>query len=156
MRTILVFIAVASLMLPYTSAWQAPEPWFGTWKLNLEKSTEDRNARFKRATTRIEPSQDGLRVIYDLVGIRGGITHMEWMGKFDGKDYPVQGVDYVLTHAYQRLNDHSYQITIKIDGMVTAVAKVEVSPDGKTLTTLTTGKGAQGNSVSTTAVYERH
>src|SRR5262245_37131250 len=131
------------------------EPWFGTWKLNIAKSTADRDARFKSATSKIEPSQDGLTVIYDLVGTRGGVTHMEWMGKFDGKDYPVQGVDYVLTHAYTRLNDRSYQITIKIDGVVTAIAKVEVSPDGKTLTTLTDGKNSRGNDVSTIAVYEK-
>jgi hypothetical protein len=131
------------------------DPWFGTWKLNIAKSTADRDARYKRATSKIEPWQDGLKVTYDLVGTRGGVTHMEWMGKFDGKDYPVQGVDYVLTHAYNRLNDRSYQITIKIDGVVTAIAKVEVSPDGQTLTTLTTGKDARGQTVSTTAIYEK-
>jgi hypothetical protein len=131
------------------------EPWFGTWKLNIAKSTADRDARYKRATSKIEPWQDGLKVTYDLVGTRGGVTHMEWLGKFDGKDYPVQGVDYVLTHAYTRLNDRSYQITIKIDGAVTAIAKVEVSPDGKTLTTLTSGKDAERKTVSTIAIYEK-
>jgi hypothetical protein len=131
------------------------EPWFGTWKLNIAKSTADRDARYKRATSKIEPWQDGLKVTYDLVGTRGGVTHMEWLGKFDGKDYPVQGVDYVLTHAYTRLNDRSYQITIKIDGVVTAIAKVEVSADGKTLTTLTSGKDAERKTVSTIAIYEK-
>src|SRR5438105_2192170 len=89
------------------------DPWFGTWKLNFEKSTQDRNARFKRATSKIEPLEDGLRVTYDLVGIRGGVTHLEWTGKFDGKDYPVEGVDYVLTNAYRRLDDRSYEIVSK-------------------------------------------
>src|SRR5438105_4352197 len=78
---------------------QAQAPWFGTWKLNLAKSVTGSN-RFKRVTSRIEPTEDGLIVIYDMVGLRGGITHMEWTGKFDGKDYPVEGVDYVLTNAY--------------------------------------------------------
>src|SRR5215467_12190971 len=130
-------------------------PWFGTWKLNPAKSTSNSESRFKRVTLKVEPWQDGLKVTYDLVGTRGGVTHMEWLGKFDGKDYPVQGVDYVLTHAYTRLNDRSYQITIKIDGVVSAIAKVEVSADGKTLTTLTSGKDARGDTVETTAVYER-
>src|SRR5262245_10889716 len=131
------------------------EPWVGTWKLNIAKSTADRDARYKRAISKIEPWQDGLKVTYDLVGMRGGVTHMEWMGKFDGKDYSVQGVDYVLTHAYTLLNDRSYEITIKIDGIVTAIAKVEVSPDGRTLTTLTNGKDGRGNNVRTIAVYEK-
>jgi len=142
-------------LLPNALARQTQEPWLGTWKLNLAKSTPDREARYKRATTKVERWGDGIKVIYDLVGTRGGITHLEWAGRFDGNDYSVQGVDYVLTHAYSRVNDSSYQITIKIDGVVAAVAKVEVSPDGKTLTTLTTGKDARGNTVETTTVYER-
>ena len=134
---------------------QSQEPWLGTWRVNLAKSTADRDARYKRGTTKIEAWQDGLKVTYDLVGVRGGVTHMEWTGKFDGRDYPVQGVDYVLTNAYSRIDDHSYQITIKIDGVLTATAKVVISPDGKTLTTSTTGNNAQGKSVTTTTIYER-
>jgi hypothetical protein len=148
----IVFLLTA--LLPFLAS-QSQEPWFGTWSLNLAKSSADRDARYKRATSKIEPWEDGLKVTYDLVGTRGGITHMEWIGKFDGKDYPVQGVDYVLTHAYSRVDDHNYQITIKNDGAITATAKVAISQDGKTLTTLTTGKDARGNTVNTTAVYDR-
>jgi hypothetical protein len=159
MLSVRITFVVTALLTLYALqqafARQPQEPWFGTWKLNLAKSTTDREARYKRATTKIEPWRDGLKVTYDLVGTRGGITHMEWTGRFDGNDYPVQGVDYVLTHAYRRVNDRAYQITIKIDGVVAAIARVEVSPDSQTLTTLTTGKDAQGRTVSTTAVYER-
>jgi len=146
-------IALFTIMRPV--AGQSREPWFGTWTLNFAKSSADRDVRFKRATTKIEPWEDGLKVTYDLVGVRGGITHMEWQGKFDSKDYPVQGVDYVLTNAYTREGDRSYQIVTKIDGVVSTTAHVVISPDGKTLTTLTTGKNAQGVTMSTTSVYER-
>jgi hypothetical protein len=147
--------AMRIILLLMLLAAQSPEPWLGTWKLHLAKSTADRDARYKRGTTKIEAWHDGLKVTYDLVGVRGGATHMEWTGKFDGRDYPVQGVDYVLTNAYSRIDDHSYQITIKIDGVLTATAKVVISPDGKTLTTTTTGNNAQGKSVTTTTIYER-
>jgi len=129
-------------------------PWFGTWKLNPEKSTSNSESRFKRVMLKVEPWQDGLKVLYDMVGIRGGVTHMEWTGKFDGKDYPVQGVDYVLTNAYTRLDEQSYQIVIKVDGAVAATAKVVVSSDGKTLTTSTVEKNARGESVTSTTVYD--
>ena len=156
MRITFVLTTLMAICLTHQMlAGQSQEPWFGTWKLNLAKSTADRDARYKRATSKIEPWKDGIKVTYDLVGTRGGTTHMEWIGKFDGKDYPVHGVDYVLTHAYTRVDDRSYQITIKIDGAVSATAEVEISPDGHTLTTLTTGKDGQGNTVHTTAVYDR-
>jgi hypothetical protein len=152
----LIGLLLAVLCLwPHALAAESADPWVGTWRLNFAKSTADPNARVKRATTTIEPWKDGLKVRYDVVGTRGGLTHMEWTGKFDGKDYPVQGVDYVLTNAYTRLNDRSYQIVIKVDGAVTATATVVVLPDGNSLTTVTTGKNAEGKTVSTTAVYER-
>src|SRR4051812_49230734 len=88
-------------------------PWYGTWRLNPAKSTTSSD-RFKKVTSRIQPSEDGLSVIYDMIGSRGGITHMEWTGKFDGKDYPVEGVDYVLTNAYSLIDDHSYEIVVKV------------------------------------------
>jgi hypothetical protein len=119
-------------------------PWFGTWKLSKP------DARYKRVITRIEPWEDGIRVTYDMVGTRGGVTHMEWTGKFDGKDYPVEGVDYVLTNAYKPIDDHSYEIVIKVEGGVAATAHIEVSADGKTLTTVTTQKSG-----TTTTVYDK-
>jgi len=149
MRISVVVLIVAALLTG------SQEPWLGTWQVNLAKSSAEGNVRFKRATTKIEGWRDGIKVTYDLVGIRGGLTHMEWTGKFDGKDYPVQGVDYVLTNAYSPVDDHSYTIVTKVDGAITSTARVVISTDGKTLTTVTTGKDAQGNAVQTTTVYDR-
>ena len=66
-----------------------------------------------------------------------------------------EGADYVLTNAYTRLNDHSYQIVIKVDGALAATATVVISPDGKTLTTVTNEKNAQGQDIRTTTVYDK-
>ena len=106
-------------------------------------------------TLRIEPWEDGLAVIYDMVGTRGGVTHVEWTGRFDGRDYAVQGVDAVLTNAYRRIDDRRYDILVKADGVLAATAHVIVSPDGQTLTARTDERDARGNVVTTTAVYER-
>ena len=136
-------------------AGESQAPWIGAWKLNPAKSTPARDSRYKRTITKIQPWQDGIRVTYDMVGTRGGVTHMEWNGKFDGKDYPVEGLDYVLTNSYKLLSDHSYEIVIKVEGGVAATAHVEISADGKTLTTVTNQKNAQGQDVKTTAVYDK-
>ena len=146
---------IISVVSMITTMWFMQPQWFGTWTLSPAKSTINAESRYKRVTSRIEPWQDGLKVTYDMVGIRGGVTHMEWTGKFDGKDYPVQGVDYVLTNAYSPVDDHHYQIVIKVDGAIVATASVAVSADGKTLTTVTTEKNTLGQTNTTTAVYER-
>ena len=128
---------------------ETEQPWIGTWK------QANPDSRYKRVISTIEPWQDGLKVTYDMVGIRGGVTHMEWSGKFDGKDYAVQGVDYVMTNAYTLLNNHSYRIVIKVDGAVAATATVEISPDGKKLVTVTSQGDARGQNVTSTAVYAK-
>jgi hypothetical protein len=132
-----------------TTASETQAPWIGTWKLDPAKSTTVSD-RYKRIISTIEPWEGGLRVSYDMVGTRGGVIHMEWTGKFDGKDYPVEGADYVLTNAYTLINDHSYQIVLKSEGIPAGTTRVEVSADGKTLTAVTTDRG-----VSTTAVYNK-
>jgi len=147
--------ATAILLSPTLSAAQAQDSWIGTWRLNPSKSTSAPNSPYKRVTSKIESWEGGLKVVYDMVGTRGGITHLEWNGRFDGKDYPVQGADEAMTNAYNRIDDRTYNIAIKRDGQMSATARVTVSSDGRTLTAVTTGKNAQGQNLSTTVVYDR-
>ena len=139
---------IFSILLALSAGAQAP--WIGTWKLDPVRSTAASD-RYKRVITRIEPSGDGLKVTYEMVGTRGGVSHLEWTGKIDGKDYPVEGIDSVLTNAYTLLGDRSYRIVVKVEGVVAESAVVEVSADGKTLTSTTTRKGG----ATTLSVYEK-
>jgi hypothetical protein len=150
-------VAMPRILLAITAilVLQTPAPWIGAWRLNPAASTGTSASQYKRVISTIEPWGDGLKVMYDMVGIRGGVTHMEWTGRFDNKDYPVQGIDYVMTNAYSRIDDHTYNIVIKREGKISATVKVTVSGDGRTLTAVTTGQNAQGLDTTTTAVYER-
>jgi hypothetical protein len=136
---------------------QAPkDPWFGTWQLVQPPAVSRFEPRvYRKVTLRIEPWEDGLRVVYDMVRARGGITHVEWQGRFDGRDYPVQGMDYFLTNAYRPLDDRSYEIIVKVDGRVAANAIAVASPDGRMLTVTTIEKDARGRTVKTNAEYRR-
>jgi hypothetical protein len=155
-HTALAWTLAALFAVPMAIAASSDGPWLGTWRLNPERSPQrTAPSPYKRVTLRIEPAGDGLTVIYDMVGVRGGVTHVEWTGRFDGRDYPVQGVDYVLTNAYRRIDDRSYEITVKVDGAPAAVARATVSADGRTLTVTTTERDARGAPLVTTTVYER-
>ena len=81
---------------------------------------------------------------------RGGVVHLEWIGRFDGLDYPVQGVEVVLTNAYRCQDDRTCELVQKLDGEVVVTARLTISPDGKVLTTV-----AAGQTASFTTVYER-
>jgi len=135
---------------------EKPSLLLGTWKLNLAQSKYEAGAPpYRKGTCRIETLADGIRIVYDLVGIRGGVTHLEWDGKLDGQDYPIQGIDEVLTNAYTRIDDLTYDIVIKADGKRAATARISISPDGKSLTTVTTSRNAEGKSLRSTVVYDR-
>jgi hypothetical protein len=147
-----VFVLSCQIALAATAgpAAQTPPAWFGTWKLNVARSTFSPQPPYKRATRRIEPSAGAITIVDDLVRSRGGILHLEWTGMLDGVDYPVQGVEIVLTNAYRRVNDRAWELTQKIDGEVVATARLAISPDGRTLTTVTSSR--TGNA---TTVYDK-
>jgi hypothetical protein len=130
--------------------------WLGEWRLNLARSTYDPGPPpYRRASYRIEPWRDGLKVVNDMVRERGGVVHVEWTGRFDGQDYPVQGVEEYVTYAYRRVDERAYDIVIKVDGRLTAVSHAALAPDGSAITTTTTGRDARGAEVTTITVYER-
>ena len=138
---------------------QTPRPLntlTGVWKLNLSKSTYPAGPPpYKRSTCTIEQLGDGLKVTYDMVGLRGALTHMEWVGKPDGQDYPIQGVDDVLTNAYTQIDARTFEVVVKADGTKVATARIVVSPDGRTLMSSTSTRNIKGEIVKTTAVYDK-
>ena len=139
-----------------TTSAPAASPWFGRWEQDLATAVRwYESPPYKRVTLRIEPWKDGLRVIYDMVRTRGGVTHVEWDGRFDGRDYPVQGIDSPMTNAYRRVDERSYQIVVKVDGREAATATAVVSRDGATLTVTTIERGSSGQKAVSTAMYRR-
>jgi hypothetical protein len=152
--TLAIGMIVGGLALPWGLAGQTSDIWFGTWKFNPAKSSFNPGPPlFKRLTCQIEGGEDGLKVTYDVVYPRGGVTHLEWTGKDDGKDYPVEGVDYVLTNAFTRVDDRTFDVVVKVDGKAAAMGRIAISPDGRTITT--TDKSVTDTKVSTTTVLDR-
>lgn len=109
---------------------QTSDALFGTWRLVSSSGP----SAYSRVTCKIEPWQEGVRVVYDMVGLRGGVTHWEWTGKLDGKDYPLEGIEENVTDAYSRVDDHTYRVVLKVDGKPATTSTISISADGKTMT----------------------
>ena len=149
-------LALAAWLLTCVVNAQERAPWLGTWQLDPARGTQrTTSSPYKRVTLNIAPQDEGLRVSYDMVGTRGGVSHREWTGRLDGRDYPMQGVDYVMTNAYRLVSDRSYEIAVKMEGNAVGTATVTVSPDGSTLTVVTRERDARGQPTESTAVYTR-
>ena len=154
MRLLIISLALVLLGSPIAAAeppGRVPEAWLGTWVLNVGRSIYPSAQPYNRASFRIERTGDGFRVIYDMVHPRGGTTHMEWTGRMDGRDYPLQGVDQALTYAYTSAADGSGEIVVKIDGREAARSRVTVEDGGRTMVTRTTAAGG----VTSATVYEK-
>jgi hypothetical protein len=151
-----IVIWLMSAISPISLKAQAPTAWFGTWKLNVAKSTYNPGpAPYKRATSHIEPYEGGIKDSDDFVMWRGETVHVEWTGKFDGRDYAVEGVDYPLTNAYTQIDEDTLKRVAKVDGQITSVSRITLSTDHMTMTTVTESSDTQGQPVTTTTVYEK-
>lgn len=80
---------------------------------------------------------------------------MEWVGKLDGKDYSIQGVDTVLTNAYTQIDERTFEIVVKSDGSRAATARITISQDGRTLTSVTSTHTSARQTRKTTIVYDK-
>jgi len=142
-RFFLFIAATTAVLLPLLALHgQAQFPIYGTWRVNLAKSKFATDPQYRRMTCKVEPAGDGLKVIYDIVGTRGGVTHLEWTGRFDGKDYTLQGLEAVVTNAYSRIDDRTYTIVVKEDDRITTTSKLTISSDNKVMTVNNTPAGS--------------
>jgi hypothetical protein len=129
------------------------EAHLGIWKLNEAKSKFGTSARNNTVT--YEAAGDNVKITVDGVNAEGKPSHNEWVGKFDGKDYPVKGDANADTRSYKIVDDHTLEMTLKKGGKVTGMGKVVVSADGKSRTVSTTTTNAEGKKIENTAVFDK-
>ncbi len=144
-----------AFVLAGSGAVQAADNWMGTWKLNLAKSTYSPGPAPKANTARYEASEGGMKAVTDGVSADGKPTHTEFTAKYDGKDYSYTGNPNVETISVRRIDDDTYEATLKSKGKVTMTSRNAISKDGKTRTQTQTGTDAKGGAVRNTVVYDR-
>jgi hypothetical protein len=126
----------------------------GTWKLNEAKSTLPAGVG-KNTTVVYAAVGDQVKVTVDGTDKDGKPAHNEWIGKFDGKPYPVTGDPGADTRTYKKLNDHSLELLVRKDGNLTSSASVIVADDGKSRTVTLDGKDSAGKAFRSIAFYDK-
>ena len=150
-RSILPVLLLASVAL-----WGA-NPFVGVWKMNPAKSkyTTDHPAP-KSLTATIQEQPDGI-VVDDAVGedAKGNPIHAHYAAKFDGKDYPLSGAADADTVNIRRIDENTIESTRKKKGQVITTIRSVVSADGKTRTSIWSGKDSKGNPETWTVVLDK-
>jgi hypothetical protein len=153
MKTRIAVVTVA-LSLVAAAACFAANPQIGTWKLNEAKSKIPAGMG-KNTTVVYAEQKDKIKVTVDGVNKDGKPTHSVWVGKFDGKAYPVKGNLPYNSVAYKMVNDRTNDITTMKDGKIAWSGQITVSADGKSRTVTLNGTGADGKKFKGKAVYDK-
>jgi hypothetical protein len=150
---------VSGLIVLFLLALQVPaetqtSAWIATWRLDLTRSVfAPGTAGYIRATRRIESRGSGVRIIEEFVHPRGGVTHLEWTGAFDGREYRVHGVDSYVTYGYRQVDERILESVTRVDNVVASTSRETLSADGRMLTIDIAHAVGQG--LRTTLVFVR-
>jgi hypothetical protein len=149
-------IAVLAVALSFTAATAcfAASPHMGTWKLNEAKSKLIPGMG-KNTTVTYSEQKDKMKVTVAGVDKDGKPTHSVWIGKADGKAYPVKGNLPYNSVAYKVVNERTYDLTAMKDGKMLWTGKSTISADGKSRTVDLNGTGADGKKFKGKAVYDK-
>jgi hypothetical protein len=150
-RTILLTLAFC---LAGAALCFAKDANLGTWKLNEAKSKIPAGAG-KNTSVVYTMQGSEYKCVVDGVDGNGSPIHNEWVGKFDGKDYPLTGDPTADTRSIRQVSQHHYALTNKKDGKATITGTIEISPDLKTRTVTTHSTGANGKKMITVFVYDK-
>ena len=126
----------------------------GTWKLNEAKSKMP-SGMGKNTTVVYSEQKDKMKVAVDGVDKDGKPTHSVWVGKFDGKAYPVKGNLTYNSVAYKVVDDRTNDITTWKDGKMAWSGRITVSKDGKSRTLNMNGTDAEGKKYKAKIVYDK-
>ncbi len=130
------------------------DPFAGTWKLDVAKSTYKPGPAPKSATVVIEAVGKGLKVAVDAETADGP---MKWgyTNAADGKDSPVTGNPAYDAAVVTRATPTETTVVYKKAGKTVSTLKASVSKDGKTMTTTTDGTDAKGQAMHNVAHYTK-
>ncbi len=153
MKARTIFLPLVFCLFAVTAS-LAADGNLGSWKLNEAKSKIPAGAN-KNTSVVYTAEGDNMKCVVDGVDGSGNPTHNEWIGKFDGKDYPVTGDPTADARAIQKVNDRNYKLTNKKDGKVTVTGTIRLSADGKTRTLVLHSTDASGKKINSKTVFDK-
>jgi TonB family protein len=132
---------------------QAP-PWVGGWDLDPTQSEYRAGAAPQRETIIISPYIGAYKITIARTD-NGRASQTEAIAKFDGTDVLAIGLRAPTTRAFTIVDDHTFEIVDKVNGLVTIRRRAAVSADGKTLTLTERGADEGGQAVDAVLHFVR-
>lgn len=131
---------------------------YGTWVMNIPKSTFDPGPPPRSQMRTEERDGDALKTLVEGVDARGGRIAYQFTVKTDGKDYPIAGtgVPYASdTVAFVEVDPYTIDATFKKAGKVSGTARSVISVEGNTLTVTSKGTNAAGQRTNNITIWDK-
>ena len=145
-----VWLCVSALPV---SAQTKDDPLIGRWVLDRARSEFSGNVPEKRITI-FELMPDGsLKHITETVVANGSTDRVEYAARYDNKDVQISN-SFLWTVSVRKIDARTTERSGKVNKQVVETSKRTVSPDGQTLTIVTTGNN-DGTEYSSTQVFTR-
>jgi hypothetical protein len=150
--SILVLVAVACV-----PAFAQSNPAIGTWKLNVEKSKYNPGPAPKSLMRTLEAQGENVKYSFEGVSAEGTGVAYSFTVAFDGKESPITGsmpggADAI---SIKRIDASTFEATLTKAGKVIGTAKSEISNNGKVTTVTAQGTNAEGQTTTSSAVYDK-
>jgi hypothetical protein len=150
------FVTVLLLIACGSDATAQVSPRFGTWKLNVERSTSVSPPKVLVRTD--EPAGTGVKVTYEGIDADGSRIAYTYTAQYDGKEYRPSGVGMGNgweTIVIRSVDDYTWEATLRRAGKVVATTRNVVSKDGRTMTQTVRSTSRPGESTTSVSVWER-
>jgi hypothetical protein len=159
MKRILFLLAVFVLSAAVSGPLMAQDnPFLGTWKLNTAKSKFTGVPAPKEMTREITADGSGAKYSFSGTAADGSAISYSFTTQYDGKDTAITGSGIpggADTITLKRITPHKSEGALKKGGTEVAKVTAIVSKDGKTATVTSSGKSADGKSMSSVSVYDK-
>jgi hypothetical protein len=133
----------------------ADNPFFGTWKLNVAKSKSTPGTMEKESTVVFEADGNGVKRTVTGIDADGKPINMSATIPWDGMEHKVDGPMGPAMVAVKNANNHTLNVTVKVNGKVVSSGRSVVSKDGKTMTASFKGEDPKGRKFDNVEVYEK-
>jgi hypothetical protein len=150
----MTLLGLVVAMLPQVVFAQS-NPWIGTWKLNLAKSTYSPGPPPRSQTMIMEAVGQGVRGTIEGINAQGNPEKAVIMLFNDGKSHPATGVTAYDEQADKVVNESTAWAIRTKAGKVVQTLISEVSADGKTWTLTIAGVTPNGQPLNNVIVREK-
>src|SRR5262245_2353133 len=151
-----IVTTVAAAAIAATLAGQTPAPsWVGAWELDPAQSEYRAGPSAARETITIVPDSGAFKIAINRTDVGGRTVQSETIARFDGTDVLATGFRVRTTRAFTTVDDRTFEIAEKVNGLVTLQRRAAVSADGRTLTLTEHGVDEGGQNVDAVLRFVR-